>query len=77
MVPMGHEVSGQLAVGSWQLAKEETKKRGNEEEKKKESGTNGKYPYGAWYDDCPHIKNFCGVQAPLRGGAKQALRAIV
>jgi hypothetical protein len=33
-----------------QLAKEETKKRGNGEEKKKKNGANGKYPCEAWYN---------------------------
>jgi hypothetical protein len=31
------------------LAEEEVRKLGSEEEKK-ENGTNGKYPYEAWYD---------------------------
>jgi hypothetical protein len=54
----------------------EGKKRRNEEEKKKENGTNGRYLREAWYNDCPHMKSFCGgsrgavfsKRAPLAAG---------
>jgi len=44
--------------------------------RKKENGTNGKYHYETGYDDCPHMKSFCGVQGrffqkePLAAGGK-------
>jgi hypothetical protein len=47
-----------------------------EREEKKDNGTNGKYPYEAWYDGLPCMKSFCGVQGrffqkePLAAGGK-------
>jgi hypothetical protein len=32
---------------------------GKQEDPKK-NGTNGKYPYEACYNDCPHMKSFSG-----------------